>query len=172
MAIKPECCIVTPFILSREGSIARDGQNPQLRRKFVQSLTAGAAGIGHTAVRCNGDGGELPRALADGLEQRRAFGAVGQPEGGILDVAAGKDPAVGAEQRRAHRIMAVGRVAVFQRPARQFQQFAVCDGSFRIPADPGHVQGLFFHFPHLLLLVFLHVVIAHQVEQSVGQQIA
>ena len=38
--------------------------------------------------------------------------------------------------------------------------------------DSGHAKGLFFHGAHLLLLVGVHMVIAHQVKQPVGQQVA
>ena len=73
-------------------------------RHHLAADTAGGAKGGDlsTFAAANGDGGKVPVAVVDGLEKGGALGAVGGAVGGIFDIAALIDRAVGAQQRRAY----------------------------------------------------------------------
>ena len=77
-------------------------QHLQVGGKLVEHLPAGTAGpavIGAVAHHCQT--GKGPAALTNGLDQGGALGADGAAEGSIFNVAAGKDRAVAALERRA-----------------------------------------------------------------------
>ena len=75
----------------------------------------------------------------------------------------------GCAAMEAERTTALGHVE----DLRQLQQLLIGDrGGVFIAGNTGHVQSLFFHCTHLLLFFGFHVIIAHQVEKSVGKEVA
>ena len=65
----------------------------------------------------NGDAPERSMAFGDGFEDRNALGAHREPVGGVLDVRAGDDPAVGRFQRGADFEVRKRRVRALPRKA-------------------------------------------------------
>lgn len=146
-------------------AFAPGDQHPNVRRKLVQGLAACAAGPGRGPPCRNGNGRKLPFSFADRLKQGRALGAVGQAKGSVFNVAALIDPAIGAQQRRAHRIAGIGGIAPLHGGTCQRQQSFVADLRCFLPAHTHGAENFFFHGAHLLFLILHHVVIAHQVAQ-------
>ena len=86
-----------------------------LRGEFHHHLAAGAAG--HAVVLTfpgDDDAHKVPVPLADGLEDGGALGADGAAVGGVFNVAAGENRAVGALQRRPHRKVGIGDIGPVQ----------------------------------------------------------
>ena len=92
----------------------------EVAAELPQDLAARAArrrrvgGVGH-----HGDAPEAAVALGERLEHRHALGADGQAVGGVLDVAAGDDGAVGGLERGADLEVRVVGVRVPPRPPRR-----------------------------------------------------
>ena len=85
--------------------------------ELPHDLTAdptGREGPGYDAIlaAADRDGGKVPVPVVDGLEKGGAFGAVGRAVGGVFDVAALIDGAVGAQQRRADLEAGLGGVGM------------------------------------------------------------
>ena len=85
--------------------------------EFPHHLAADAAGregAGDDSVlaAADGDGGKIPVAVVDRLEEGGAFGADRGGVGSVFHVAALIDGAVGAEQGGSHLVAGVGRVGV------------------------------------------------------------
>jgi uncharacterized protein YhdP len=72
----------------------------------------------------SGERGELVALIARGnrTEKRRTFGAITQPVRSVLDVAAVEHRAVSGQQRRADLELRIGRIGLFSRRSRAFQQ--------------------------------------------------
>ena len=75
---------------------------------------AGWEGPGDDAIlaAADGDGGKVPVPVIDGLEKGGALGAVGWTVGGVFDVAALIDGAVGAQQRRPNLVARIGHIGM------------------------------------------------------------
>jgi hypothetical protein len=77
-------------------------------RKYLTAEAAGGDWLG--GVGDHGQGFELALAGGHGGKDGHPLGAHGGPEGGVLDVATGEDPAVGGEDGGAHRKRGIGGV--------------------------------------------------------------
>jgi len=87
----------------------------QVVAKFAEDLAAGAAGGGGFGGRgVDGDADDLAVTGGDGVENGGAFGAVGEAEGCVLDVAAGEDGTVGGLDGGANGELGVGGVGVIR----------------------------------------------------------
>ena len=79
--------------------------------EFAENLSAGAA-WGVAAAGGDGDGDDLLVPRGDGATDGDALGADRQAVGGVLDVAAGEDFAIGGEHGGADLEFGVGSVGV------------------------------------------------------------
>ena len=102
------------------------------RGEFGDDLPAGAAGREELlGLADDQDLADLRLAGGDHGEDGVALGAAGQPERGVFDVAAAVDPAVGAEDGRAHAEIRIGGVGFFARLPGRSQQFISYIGHVR-----------------------------------------
>ena len=75
---------------------------------------AGREGPGNDAIlsAADGDGSEIPVSIVDGFENGGALGAVGGAVGGVFNVAALVDGAIGAQQRRPNLVTRIGHIGM------------------------------------------------------------
>ena len=99
--------------------------------EFPHHLTAYTAGREQTRddsvlAAADGDGGEIPMAVVDRLENGGALGAIGGAVGSIFDIAALIYGAVGAQKGCADLEAGVGCVGMGHGLFRQFTEFFRC----------------------------------------------
>lgn len=136
--IRPPKAALRQHLAQREDLVIRrrfavDDEEVVRVTEFGHDLPADAAGrtvlLQRLAFRAadDGDGGEILLALAHSLEKRGALGAVGGTEAAVFDVAAGVDPALLRQKRRADGPVGIRAVGKFTRldrtPDEQFGLF-------------------------------------------------
>ena len=99
--------------------------------KFPHHLPAHAAGrerAGDHAVlaAAHGNGHKIPVSIVDRLEKGCALGADSGGKGGVFNVAALVNRAVGAQQRRAHLVAGVRDIRMGHGLFRHFDEFFRC----------------------------------------------
>ena len=113
---------------------AHGGQHLHIGRELGQKLPARAAGVAIVlAVAVDGNAHKVAAALADGLAGGGALGADGAAEGSVFNVAAGKDRAVAALERRADGEMGIRHIGIAGGLLGQINQLTICHDPALLP---------------------------------------